>query len=644
MLMSLAAAPAVAATPDMVAVPQGVTPAGLNSKPVFPVRASTRETVSFVLKMRNEAVLERKVGNGIYSHFLTVGQFARSYGQTAARISALEKYLRRFHLRTRAYADRLDVTATGTAGGFNHALAVSQSVYRSAAVPASAGHAAQPAVTFTASTDAPKLPKSIASYVEAVLGLDNYPSMASNAMHARVARPGKAARAAAATGQSLTDPLGELQPQDFESEYGLGGVESQAQGQGETLGIITFAAMHPADATRFWSAVGITTKPNRITLDNVDGGAKFGARFDSQESTLDVQQSGGVAPQANIIVYQAPNSDVGQIDAYAAAASQNKAGTVSCSWGESETLLAAYARAGKESPALIKANDEFFLELAAQGQSSFTASGDSGAYAASSDLGSKNLSVQSTSDSPWTTAAGATTLPGTVGLTDTQSVTIKAERAWGWDWQWPFWRQLGYPNEASAATHNVVGSTGGYSTAEARPAYQSKVAGISTFRAVPYLKPTDYQRVLRTTLREPKAWRVWTGGARSKAAPKSVKGLNRRGRVVPDLSANGDPYTGYLLYYAGLQAGWGGTSFVAPQLNGATAVIDSLLKRRTGFWNPEIYRLARSAHSPFTPLDATGSGNTNLYYTGTAHALYNPGTGLGTPDLGAIEHAFASVK
>jgi kumamolisin len=521
---------------------------------------------------------------------------------------------------------------------------VAQSVYRSAAVPASAGHAAQPAVTFTANSDAPKLPKSIASYVEAVLGLDNYPVHASNAIHVPVVRPGKAARAAAATGQSLTDPLGELQPQDFESEYGLSNVESLAQGQGETMGIITFAAMHPADATKFWSAVGIGTKPNRITLDNVDGGAKFGAKFDSQESTLDVEQSGGVAPQANIIVYQAPNSDVGQIDAYAAAASQNKAGTVSCSWGESETVLAAEARAGKESPALIKANDEFFLELAAQGQSSFTASGDEGAYAASADLGRTNLSVQSTSDSPWTTAAGATTLPGTVGLTESQSVTFKAERAWGWDWQWPFWKQLGYSSEADAAVNLVTGSTGGYSVSEGRPVYQSKVAGISTFRAVPYLKPAVYRKVLGTSLKEPTAWSVWTGNAKSKAAPGSVKGVSRKGRVVPDLSANGDPYTGYLLYYGGIQDGWGGTSFVAPQLNGASAVIDSVLKRRTGFWNPEIYRLARSAQSPFTPLDATGSGNTNLYYTGTAHAIYNPGTGLGTPDLDAIEQAFAGLK
>jgi kumamolisin len=648
MLMSLSAAPAVAATPGMVAVPQGTTPAGLNSKPVFPVKASKKETVSFVLKMRNEAGLERKIGNGLYSHFLTVGQFARTYGQTTGRISALEKYLKRFHLKVRSYADRLDVTATGTAGGFNRALAVSQSVYRTAAVPASAGHAAKPAVTFTANSDAPKLPKSIASYVEAVVGLDTYPVKASNAVHVHITRPAKAVRSAAAS-SILPVQTGDLRPQDFESMYNLSSVETQAQGQGETLGIITFAAMHPADATKFWADEGITTKPNRITLDNVDGGAPFGGKFDSQETSLDVEQSGGVAPQANIIVYQAPNSDLGGIDAYATAASQNKAATVSSSWGESETVLAAEDRAGDSSPALIKANDEFFLELAAQGQSSFTASGDAGAYAATADLGTTNLSVQSTSDSPWTTAAGATTLPGTIGLTESATATINSERAWGWDWQWPFWQQLGYPSEADAAVSLVTGSTGGYSASEARPAYQSKVPGISTFHAVPYFKPAVFKKVLGTSLKEPTEWFVWTGNAKSKAAPGAIKGVNRKGRVVPDLSTDGDPFTGYVIYYGGLQSGWGGTSFVAPQLNGAAAVIDSLVKHRTGFWNPELYRLARSAHSPFTPLDTTGAGtsklgNTNLYYTGTAHAIYNPGTGLGTPDLADIASAFKTAK
>ncbi len=42
-------------------------------------------------------------------------------------------------------------------------------------------------------------------------------------------------------------------------------------------------------------------------------------------STRGVEQSGGLAPGANVIVYQAPNSDPGFIDAFFSAASQNTA-------------------------------------------------------------------------------------------------------------------------------------------------------------------------------------------------------------------------------------------------------------------------------------------------------------------------------
>jgi subtilase family serine protease len=36
-----------------------------------------------------------------------------------------------------------------------------------------------------------------------------------------------------------------------------------------------------------------------------------------------------------------------------------------------------------------------------------------------------------------------------------------------------------------------------------------------------------------------------------------------------------------------LEPGWGGTSFVAPQFNGSTAVIDSYLGYRVGFLRPQ---------------------------------------------------------
>jgi subtilase family serine protease len=128
--------------------------------------------------------------------------------------------------------------------------------------------------------------------------------------------------------------------------------------------------------------------------------------------------------------------------------------------------------------------------------------------------------------------------------------------------------------------------------------------------------------------------------------------VSDKGRATPDLSADADPETGYLLWYTfGDSADpnaapsfeqFGGTSFVAPQLNGVASVIDSALGHRVGFWNPSIYKFALQGNSPFTPLDQSGTTNDNLLYTGTPGAIYNVGSGLGTPDFATLAQDFAS--
>ena len=97
-------------------------------------------------------------------------------------------------------------------------------------------------------------------------------------------------------------------------------------GAGRTIGILTFAAFTPSDAFAYWAALGLKVNPNRIQIVNVDGGP--GAPSDasgSLETTLDVEQSGGIAPGANIIVYQAPNTLANFVDVFAAAIDANKA-------------------------------------------------------------------------------------------------------------------------------------------------------------------------------------------------------------------------------------------------------------------------------------------------------------------------------
>ena len=91
------------------------------------------------------------------------------------------------------------------------------------------------------------------------------------------------------------------------------------------------------------------------------------------------------------------------------------------------------------------------------------------------------------------------------------------------------------------------------------------------------------------------------------------------GRGLPDLVADADPFTGYLLYdplaSPALQGGWGGTSFGAAQLNGAAALIDQYAGHRVGLWNPAIYSFALGSHSPFTPLNTSGHRGTTTSTT-----------------------------
>ncbi len=636
LLLGAIAGPAIGATssghPSTMRVPQGAGAAALSGLTVFgPTPASTPETVSFILKARHADDLQASVEAGMPGGYLSVSQFARDYGQPQVNISALESYLSGFGISTTADADGLDVTATGTAGQFDNALGVQQQQYKLPARRSVDGYGGHPARMIHGTIQQPVLPWQLGQFVLSVLGLVDYPTFGSLAVH-KPALAGSARPAAVQTG-SLT-------PEDFASQYNLSPLYAKgATGAGETIGIVTLASLNPADPEYFWNSVlGISTPANRITLDNVDGGAgPVSDAAGSGETSLDVEQSGTLAPQANIVVYQAPNTDFGFVDGFYTAASQNVADTVSASWGESESEIQAAVNSGAESATYAIAFDDAFLEMAAQGQSAFISAGDFGAYTPAEDLGTTNLGAGNPDSSPWITSAGGTTLPGTIPLTATDSATISSERTWGWDWLWPHYADFGAPSESAFAFGEPIGSGGGYSVFEPTPGYQQGVRGVHSFSAVQYLQPTNYQSVDGLYL--PTAWNF-------NPAPSVTTGFGT-GRATPDISADADPFTGYLLYFSesasgpALQAGWGGTSFVAPQLNGSAALIDSYLGHRTGFWNPAAYALAQGPRSPFTPLDSASANNDNLYYTGTAGNIFNVGSGLGTPNLALLARDFA---
>ncbi len=108
-------------------------------------------------------------------------------------------------------------------------------------------------------------------------------------------------------------------------------------------------------------------------------------------------------------------------------------------------------------------------------------------------------------------------------------------------------------------------------------------------------------------------------------------------REVPDVSADADPSTGYIVYESGL-GGWtliGGTSGAAP-LWAAVLAVDASAEGNTagyGAINPALYLLAQQ--SPGTYFNDVSSGNNDYNATdgGSYPAMtgYDMATGLGTP-------------
>src|SRR4051812_48841552 len=186
------------------------------------------------------------------------------------------------------------------------------------------------------------------------------------------------------------------------------------------------------------------------------------------------------------------------------------------------------------------------------------------------------------------------------------------DRAWGWDYLKDYFDTYYADLGGYYALAFPVGGGGGVSVNEDLPKYQKHISGI---------KKSAAGQSLIVYPNYPS-----TDGAEDLAdLPAGFAGRN-----LPDISLNADPYTGYLIYVGGeMVAGNGGTSFVAPQLNGITAVLSEVTHSRLGLLNPTLYRMSRhvSSNSWFAPFNDITSG-TNLYY----HSVrgYNPATGLGS--------------
>jgi kumamolisin len=587
-------------------------------------------SVTVALKLSDlagaEAMMQRLVtpGDSMYLKFLTPEQAESQFGPNEAEVARVMA-----SLTAAGFAvERASSTTLSVAGKVANFERVFQTSLHQFAQPAGSK---SPASTFRAAVGTPVVPTSIASMVSGVIGFNT------NAVyHPHMARTpkflaGKPISKISTTANSPTgNEPGFFTVQDFVNQYDVNPLYAHGiTGKGRTLGIVTLASFTPGDVFAYWSSLKLKVNANRLTVIDIDGGP--GAPSDasgSDETSLDVEQSGGIAPGAKIIVYQAPNTNQGFLDAFARAVHDNKVDSFSTSWGEWELFnnLATSPVTDEfsgETVSALRATHEVLVLAALQGQTAFASSGDCGAYDAFEQEDPNfdpippfnPLSVDSPASDTAITAAGGTTLPITVTF-DSPAVTVSVptERVWGWDYLEPLCKALGV--DFITCEIYPVGGGGGVSVFFPLPFYQLGVFGTQTS--------------------QPK--QTYTNPFSTPVVDEATLPAHFPGRNVPDASFNADPFSGYTIFYTSDQNGFevetgiGGTSFVSPQLNGVTALLSQNAGHRLGLLNVPLYNLARlgSIFGRDPAIHTISTGN-NWFYTGRNG--YSPAAGLGTIDV-----------
>lgn len=237
--------------------------------------------------------------------------------------------------------------------------------------------------SFRGRTGPVRVPKALLPAVEGVFGLDDRPS----------GRPHFRRRGRAQPGDVSYSPL------QVGAAYGF---PPNTDGTGQSIGILEFGGgFRAADLQTYFQGLGVT--PPAPVVVSVDGGRNSPTGDPGgpdAEVELDLEIVGALAPGAATVVYFAPNTEQGFLDALTTAVHdpQHDPGAISISWGGPEASWTAQARSAFSSAC---------EDAASIGVTVLAASGDGG----SADGGAAGtLAVDFPASSPFVLGCGGTRL------------------------------------------------------------------------------------------------------------------------------------------------------------------------------------------------------------------------------------------
>jgi kumamolisin len=308
---------------------------------------------------------------------LTHEEYEQRHGANPDDVAKIEDFAHQHHLAI-AETDlgRRTLILSGTVSAFNKAFEVDLKECE---------HEGR---RYRGRVGAVHIPSELNGIVTGVFGLDNRPQ-AKPHFRRRTTQSGIAAHASSV---SYT-PIQVAQAYNFPS--GL-------DGSGQTIALIELGGGYRGrDLSSYFKKLGI--KQPKITAVSVDGGhnkAIGDPNGADGEVVLDIEVAGAVAPASKIVVYFAPNTDAGFLDAITKAVhdTKNKSSVVSISWGGPEESFTQQS---------LTAYDEAFQAAAALGVTVCAAAGDNGSTDGVTD-GKQHVDFPASD--PFVLACGGTSL------------------------------------------------------------------------------------------------------------------------------------------------------------------------------------------------------------------------------------------
>ena len=357
-------------------------------------------TIVVGLKRHNEAefldLLNRlyDANSSDYHRWITPTDFLSRFSPSQGDVDAVRQHLESHGLTTKRVSDnRVLVQAIGTVAQIEEAFEVNINVYKLGTE------------THYSNDRNPSIPSNLGDLVESVAGLSSLETM----HHAPNFQPSPAAVVVYTPWEIATI-------YNFPSRLNTFHGKTIYDGTGETIAIATAYTYLTSDVDYFWTYYYQIDRTGTLTNICVNGCT---STLDF-EPTLDVEYSGAQAPGANLLVYETPSSLLSDFSLmYSQMASDNAAQVVSISWGACESIAGT---------SVMKTEDASFAQMASEGMTIFTGSGDCGAYGylyqTPCDAKKPHLQIGFPASDPNVTTVGGTTLNATA------QYRYKSESAW----------------------------------------------------------------------------------------------------------------------------------------------------------------------------------------------------------------------